>query len=202
LTDARSQLFLGAGTRYCDGSLTILQLMNKVLGCGFHKTGSTSLARALNHLGYSTASYSERLYGHWQRGRRWPIRLAAYRYDAYKGKPWSLCYADIDRWFPGTRFVLTVRDPENWYESLIRHVERLDRPQAALSPVYGRIALEDRAGMIARYLNHNAEVQAYFTGRPDLLVFDAAAGDGWDKLCTFLRLPVPDIPYPHAFKAS
>ena len=32
---------------------------------------------------------------------------------------------------------------------------------------------------------------------PDrLLVFDAA--QGWDPLCDFLELPVPDLPYPSA----
>ena len=49
-----------------------------------------------------------------------------------------------------------------------------------------------------RYDEHNADVRAYFAQRPDdLLVIDVTAGDGWDRLCPFLGVDVPDAPFPH-----
>ena len=50
---------------------------------------------------------------------------------------------------------------------------------------------------VARYERHNREVVEFFGARSDdLLVFDMFAGEGWEKLCAFLRLPVPAEPFP------
>ena len=32
----------------------------------------------------------------------------------------------------------------------------------------------------------------------DLFVLDVRGGEGWEKLCPFLGLNVPDVPFPHA----
>ena len=49
---------------------------------------------------------------------------------------------------------------------------------------------------------HEAEVRRYFADRPsDLLVLDVTAA-GWEPLCEFLGLPVPDEPYPHTNRAA
>lgn len=55
----------------------------------------------------------------------------------------------------------------------------------------GRFA--DRAHAISVFEQHNAEVQR--TVPPErLLVYDVA--DGWEPLCRFLGVPVPDQPFP------
>ena len=39
----------------------------------------------------------------------------------------------------------------------------------------------------------------YFRDYPEnFLVLDIAKGDGWDKLCPFLGVDVPDLKFPHA----
>ena len=49
------------------------------------------------------------------------------------------------------------------------------------------------------YNKHNQEVKAYFKNRPnDLLVVDFTTGAGWEELCNFLQVPIPEIPFPHA----
>ena len=48
-----------------------------------------------------------------------------------------------------------------------------------------------------RYRRHNADVVRYFSGRECLLTMDITAGDGWETICGFLELPVPDQPFPH-----
>ena len=56
---------------------------------------------------------------------------------------------------------------------------------------------------VDRYKNHNREVNEYFKDRPDdLLVMDVTAGDGWEKLCPFLGVDIPDIDFPPANKAK
>ena len=52
-----------------------------------------------------------------------------------------------------------------------------------------------------KYLDYNARVISEIP--PDrLLVMDIPAGDGWEKLCPFLGVPIPDAPFPHAYKTE
>jgi len=49
----------------------------------------------------------------------------------------------------------------------------------------------------ARFLRHRDEVIEHFSGRhDDLLVFDYSRGADWDSLCSFLKLPRPEEPFP------
>ena len=79
-----------------------------------------------------------------------------------------------------------------WYMSPFTH--RLHKR------LYGQEAF-DAEIFLARYRRHNNEVMAYFKNRPDdLLVMDMSARTNrWGALCTFLRQPVPSVPYPKEF---
>lgn len=55
----------------------------------------------------------------------------------------------------------------------------------------------ERDKMIAGYHRHHADVRRYFADRPDdLLEMRIAEGDGWEKLCPFLGVEVPDGEFP------
>ncbi len=52
--------------------------------------------------------------------------------------------------------------------------------------------------LLQRYNDHNAEVMAHFSGRPNcLLVVDWGQGDGWREICRFLQKAVPNTKFPH-----
>jgi hypothetical protein len=53
--------------------------------------------------------------------------------------------------------------------------------------------LHDRDFMVERFKRHTEEVLAR-TPKERLLVFEAS--QGWEPLCAFLGVPVPDKPYP------
>ena len=56
---------------------------------------------------------------------------------------------------------------------------------------------------VERYRRHADEVRAYFQNRPqDLLEISWEKGEGWEKLCPFLGVPIPDTPFPHAGKGD
>jgi hypothetical protein len=56
---------------------------------------------------------------------------------------------------------------------------------------------------LERFNCHYQEVFEYFKNRQDdLLVMDFSKGHGWEELCKFLGLEKPDVPFPHANKAS
>ncbi len=169
---------------------------SKIAGIGFHKTATTSLGHALEELGF-------RVLGNV--GNRDPrISVNARRkylpmlreFDAVQDNPWPLLFREIDRDFPGTRFVLTVRDEDAWIRSCVNHFGRRD--SAMREWIYG---VGHPAGYeklyVDRHRRHLEEVRGYFRDRPgDLLELDICAGGGWEKLCPFLGLAVPDRPFP------
>ena len=179
-------------------------ILPKVFGIGFHKTATTSLKLALEHLGYRVSGPD---------GVNDPdiatrvidlVEQRAARFDAFQDNPWPIVYRHLDERFPGSRFILTIRPVEKWIASQLRHFGEAETPMRRW--IYGDHAgspAGNEAIYTARYNQHNAEVMAYFRDRPDdLLVMDVTAGDGWEKLCPFLGRPVPSIGFPHANKGS
>jgi hypothetical protein len=120
-------------------------------------------------------------------------------YSAFQDNPWPLLFDELDRRWPGSRFVLTTRDPERWYRSAARFHNGRQNPM--LDFIYGQRDFEiaDNKELCLRRFNaHNKKVQEYFKDRPDdLLCWDLEAEPNWDKLCAFLDVPVPSRDFPH-----
>ncbi len=172
----------------------------KVFCIGFQKTGTTSLFAALTTLGYRTAAVVGRdldADALAERGAQLCIETAA-RFDAAQDMPWPIFFRELDRAYPGSKFILTVREPQSWFASIEKHFG--DRPDEMQAFIYGRDAAAP-VGARARYLEvharHERDVRAHFAARPDdLLIMDLEAGDGWPALCGFLGAPVPAEPFP------
>lgn len=196
----------------------------KVFCVGRNKTGTTSLEAALASLGYQVGlqARGEMLVHDW--ARRDFRRLAAFcqTADAFQDVPFSYdyTYQALDMHFPGSKFILTLRaSPEEWYESLVRFqmrlfkldrlptVEDLKRSEYRYPGFLWDTArlrglddtnLYDRDLYIARYLNHNRQIQEYFRHRPeDLLVLDVSAPDAMARLCRFLGIDHQGRTMPH-----
>ncbi len=183
--------------------------MSKVFGLGLSKTGTSSLGEALNLLGIRTIHYpcDESTFACLRNGRyRLPIL------EGYQGAvdiPVAPFYAQLDAEYPGSRFVLTVRDPQAWLRSVELHWELMmewwhqypdfKRFQEFISAcVYGSIGFS-RDRFLHVYETHRRNVERYFGDRPgDLLVLDICGGEGWEALCPFLGVEVPEAPFPHA----
>jgi Sulfotransferase domain len=180
----------------------------KIFGIGFHKTGTTSLGRALRDLGFRVhKGFSINMPGKRVRIPE-PVTLAKIQdvalpivpyYSAFQDNPWPLLFDELDRLWPGSRFVLTTRDPERWYRSAARfHNGRKSR---MLDFIYGQRDLkiaENKELCLRRFNAHNEKVKAYFKDRPDdLLCWDLEAEPNWYKLCAFLDVPVPARDFPH-----
>ena len=172
----------------------------KIVGVGFQKTGTSSLRDALRLLGYSVGDNNHQMLWPILRGNVRRVLRKVATYEAVEDNPWPLIYPMLDEHIPGSKFVLTIRDPESWYKSVNRHIGDLRDPMHEW--IYGRgkgLPCEDKANTLAVYNAHNEGVLAYFKDRPDdLLVLDIAKGEGWEPLCKFLGCPVPAAPFPHA----
>lgn len=168
----------------------------KVFCIGFHKTGTTSMEKALTMLGYRVTGPN---------GTRDPdiahkvYELAyalAERYDAFSDNPWPLLYREMDQRYPGSKFILTVRPTDAWLRSVVSHFG--ERPTPMRRWIYGVESVKGNEALYAaRYDAHNAAVKEYFRDRPgDLLVLDLSEGENWKKVCGFLGKAIPDVPFP------
>jgi hypothetical protein len=172
----------------------------KVFGVGLNKTGTTTLGVCFERLGLSRTSYRPELMRAWAAGDRERVLSAATRVDAAEDWPWPLAFRELDQRFPEARFILTTRrDARSWFRSLEQHAARTG-PSDLRELAYG---YPDPTGRedehIAVYEAHNAAVREHFRGRPDkLLVVCWERGSGWEELCPFLGLPVPEDPFPWA----
>lgn len=181
----------------------------QVFCVGFHKTGTTSLAAALEALGYYTVHGDQR--GSWlgaDEGRTLIGMIEAGKFDlptfdifdAFTDNPYFRIWREIDERRTG-KFILTLRDEEAWVESCVKfYAGRRVRPMRQW--MFGEHAdpsagPEARAAWLDAYRRHNDAVRAHFDGRPDFHVIDLTAGEGWPGLCGFLNLPVPETPFPH-----
>jgi hypothetical protein len=168
----------------------------KVFCVGFQKTGTTSLQYALSLLGYRVAGiFSVKDLNDFDQARAHALDLMQ-GFDAAGDNPWSVLFRDLDVAFPGSKFILTTRDPNRWYESACEHfgaggTQIREWIYGAASPK------ENRTAYIDRLERHAAEVRTHFAGRTaDFMEFDVAKGDSWGKLCNLLGKPVPRRNFP------
>jgi Sulfotransferase domain len=185
----------------------------KVIGAGFGRTGTMSLKAALEQLGlgpcYHMVECFPRGPEHWQ---KW--------IDAASGKPdWNSLfdgfestvdfpscssYKALAAHCPDAKVILTVRDPERWFESTqdtifaphwikyLRNVEMGKFIQLTVND-YLQDRMHDKAHLIQRFQEHIEEVRNTIPASR-LLVFEVK--QGWGPLCEFLELPEPDGDFP------
>jgi len=189
----------------------------KIYCVGQNKTGTTSLAQALVELNISVAPtlhdhdpMMKRIFSDWNNDDFRRIVRLCYSAQAFQDYPFSLpkTFVALDRSFPGSKFVLTIRDtPEQWCDSFIsyyfkkywngaqprfahqeaknRHADfALDR----MRMIYGDwVDPFDRQKLIQAYETQNQSVLDYFENRPDdLIVINVARNEDYLRLCAFL----------------
>jgi hypothetical protein len=176
----------------------------KVFGIGWAKTGTTTLGECLRLLGYDHQGQDLDLAEDLGRGDLSRILARVAQKESFEDWPWIVLYRELDAAVPGSRFVLTTRDPARVvasYRNMLRAPQANGARLDAIRRVLYGLPFPDvtDAQIRARYERHNADVRAHFRDRPgDLLVVNWERGDGWEALCAFLGHPVPAAPFPHA----
>jgi hypothetical protein len=123
--------------------------------------------------------------------------------------PTACFYRELLRAFPSARFVLTHRSPDSWAESFSSTIQKL-LGQRRQAPAELQDWLEMAERVIEKtgfapgldvdrlkraFVAHNEAVKAAIPAR-QLLVYEVR--DGWGPLCEFLRVPVPEEPFPRS----
>ena len=176
---------------------------SKIFGIGLSKTGTTSLANALQILGYCTKDNMGVV--KYAAGDLSSIDLDVIdANDAFTDTPIPSFYLELDARFPRSKFILTIRDRDGWLKSCMKQFnQRFAQGQSAAQKqlfldIYGTNVFDEKqfADGYERFVDG---VRKHFKERQgDLLIMNVSAGDGWEKLCPFLGQPVPDVPFPRA----
>tara|TARA_R110001592_G_scaffold99803_1_gene284013 strand:- start:33 stop:665 length:633 start_codon:yes stop_codon:yes gene_type:complete len=175
-------------------------MKQKVFGLGFHKTGTSSLASALYKLGYQVCGQQNVLAEEFITGNIDGFISLAKKYDAFEDDPWYLLYKEMDIEFPGSKFILTDRDVDDWYKSCLNHF--YEDTTVIRDFLYGNGAPKGNEEKFKEvYLKHQQNVKEYFANRPDdFLIINLTKGEGWEKICPFLGVEIPEDQIPHANK--
>ncbi|HTX50078.1 MAG TPA: sulfotransferase [Caulobacteraceae bacterium] len=184
----------------------------KVVGTGLGRTGTKSMQTALGMLGFGPCHHMVEVFAD-PGSMQWWV-------DAAEGRPdWDLIfknyqsvvdYPGAGHWkalvdyYPNAKVLHTVRDPDQWWESTQATIFAPGGPASNMTeglpgkffgsfigPV--REHLADRAYMTDYFRRHTEEVKAHVAPER-LLVYEV--GEGWDRLCAFLGVPVPTERYP------
>src|SRR5579883_2033087 len=124
--------------------------MLQVIGAGFGRKGTLSLKVALEHLGFAPCYHMVEVFAHpghvalWQAvGAGRPIDWEGLfgGYQAAVDAPACVYYEQLLQVYPEARVVLTVRDPQEWYESARSTIFSLepDADGSALPPGFARM---------------------------------------------------------------
>ncbi len=192
-----------------------------IIGAGLGRTGTKTMKTVLQQLGFGPCFHMVDLFEH-------PERLQHFE-DAFAGRDadWEALfegyrscvdfpacdyYRQLAARYPEAKVILTVRDPDAWYDSVhstIYPASRGNTPPPEGGDERSRIhqyvwkavwagrferRFEDRDFAIAKFLEHTENVKRDIDAER-LLVYEVK--DGWEPLCQFLGVDVPDEAFAH-----
>jgi hypothetical protein len=190
----------------------------EVIGPGFGRTGTNSLKIALEQLGFGPCHHMFEVRDNPDSLIDWEALAAGEKVDwdhvfrGYRSQvdwPGARYWREIVRHYPTAKVVLSVRDPDEWFDSVqativpflaarghhssphVNAICEMGHETVAVQVFNGRISERQHATQV--FKNHIAYVQSEIPA-DRLLTFDLR--DGWRPLCEFLRVEVPDIPFP------
>lgn len=199
----------------------------RLIGAGLPRTGTLSQKVALETLGLAPCYHMVNVLGDLDRAQVWrralggeePWQEAFEGFQATVDWPGSFFYKKLIDAYPDAKVLLSVRTADSWERSMRKTVWGLfygDTLMGDLSSARARVDSQwhgfvemmkemwlgsglikdasDPQLMTSAMERFNEEVRQ--TVPPErLLVWSVS--DGWDPICQFLDLPVPNAPFPH-----
>ena len=188
----------------------------KVIGAGVGRTGTYSLKLAIAQLGFGPCHHMEEV------ARAMPVQLPLWQaalagnadwtaiYDGFNSAvdwPTARFFSELNVAYPEAKFILGYRDPESWADSfgetIYALISKTEDPPEHLrewlnmcTEVIRQTGIPmgaDREGLATAFTAHVAAVKEAIP-EERLLVFQAK--EGWEPLCAFLEVPVPEESFP------
>jgi len=163
----------------------------KVFGVGMCRTGTTSLNRALQILGWDAIHFPRDI-------------VEIDRHEAATDMTVMVRTRELALMYPDAKFIWTTRKKAGWLESCRRHFAvRPTGPvaQEIMFRVFGRMDFDElvwnACELVWRFHVHSV-LKGFYNSR-FLILNICDGGDGgevWPQLCAFLDVPIPDCPFP------
>lgn len=202
------------------GSAAVTKLQMKYVCVGQPKTGTKTMAKIFDLLNFKVngnplcLNYDDdfilldnNLSYFFERDNISKCHNNIEEFDAFHDYPYSFNYKYINDRFPYSKFILTIRDKEVWFNSLLSY-QKL--PNASnkflLKKLYGHEVLshENKKDIILKYNEYNVNIIKFFKDKPGkLLIVDLTKNRGniKIKLGTFLKQNI-DFEIPHENKQT
>ncbi|MEO8375228.1 MAG: sulfotransferase family protein [Sphingomonas bacterium] len=190
-----------------------------IIGSGFGRTGTRSLKDALELLGHGPCHHMEEVFPSQEQIMLWSAfaehgTLDHDRifkdYSSQVDWPGAHAWRQLAAAYPDARVIHSVRPEESWWRSFSVTIGKflaiypgMDLPphiRDMSDTVMELIGVQTFAGdfgdkekALAAYRQREAEVRAAIPA-DRLLIFDVA--EGWEPLCRFLEVDMPDTPFP------
>ena len=182
----------------------------KIFCIGLNKTGTTSLHKAFEILGYKSVHYScevgniQHIISNNFKNNRLLLEGLEH-YDVildWNDESILDLYKVFDQQYTNSKFILNTRDLDGWINSREKHVLNISDLEN-LQKKYPEHTWYniDKEAWEKLYHQHHKSVKDYFKNRPnDILEFNLFDGDGWEKLCGFLKIDQPTVVFPFVNK--
>jgi len=190
--------------------------MKKIFGIGWPKTGTSSLGFALKNLGY------KHLKGHWKNSNKlmpyWinnqydKLFKIANQYQSFEDIPWAAndFFIHLNKEFPNSKFILTIRDQNDWLLSLKKMVINVLKPKIHTgyflfhNKIFGHNYFPKNDSYYTEiYKCRNNMIIQYFENHHNFFILDVSKDNSWIDFYHFLNKEVPTKnPFPHKNKSK
>ncbi|MGI3186254.1 sulfotransferase family protein [Nioella aestuarii] len=182
----------------------------EIIGAGFGRTGTESLKRALEMLGFGPCHHMHEVMARPELNQKWRAIAAGADPDwdqVFQGFRATVDWPSTHYWdvladhYPEAKIILSVRDSESWFNSMQNTIlpvlrDSTDPESFGTAVIRAQVftgRLDDRDHIIGVYEDHIARVKATIPSER-LLTYEL--GSGWGPLCAFLGCEAPSEPYP------
>jgi hypothetical protein len=186
----------------------------KIIGAGLGRTGTASLKIAIERLGIGRCYHMREVLANPEHIGFW-VDVAEGRanfdrifsdFSATVDFPACVYWRDLIDYYPEAKVILSTRDAENWFRSTQETFLGPRWWEYILSGPFGSMCeatigkffdgqIHDHDHLI-EFFNRHVETVKAVVPPERLLIFQAK--QGWQPLCKFLGLTMPNDPFPHA----
>jgi len=204
----------------------------KVICAGWGRTGTRSLKYALEHINGEPSYHMQNILLNKKDAKKWHDLIFNnknnYNWDnIYKGYgacldfPSCNYYKELMDFYPDAKVILNLRDDESWVKSwnvlnnqilksfTFRFIAKLPYTSFKLhKDIHNEMILGSRGAFqgaktdkekMQKFNDWNQSVIDYVP-KDRLLIYKAS--EGWEPICKFLNVNIPDIPFPYKNKTK
>lgn len=167
----------------------------KVFCIGYNKTGTTTLGKSLEMLGYRNSSFNKKVWREFYKNNEID-KILDYtaKFDSLDDLPWLKedMIPILDKAFPNSKFIYLDRDEESWKKSIFTWTYK----------VTGKYPIIEEK--LHEFRKHKEFVLNYFKNRPkdQFIILDIKDEEGFKNLAHFLDKKPIQNKFPHYNKTE